>query len=125
MITKEFTPATAQQSAGFLNTKLLGTLGMLGSPMLLIEGFYAGFQQHGTDQFIGALGAIYMGGWLCPEALHLEIKDDGIGVPADHHAGVGLNSMRERAEELGGECIIEALPGGGSRVWARLPLGDL
>jgi signal transduction histidine kinase len=30
--------------------------------------------------------------------------------------------MRERAEELGGTCLVEALPAGGTRVWARLPL---
>ena len=31
--------------------------------------------------------------------------------------------MRERAAELGGTCVIEALPQGGTRVLARLPLG--
>jgi signal transduction histidine kinase len=57
-------------------------------------------------------------------ALELEITDDGMGLPADHPAGVGLTSMRERAAELGGTCAIEALPGGGTRVLARLPLPD-
>jgi signal transduction histidine kinase len=55
-------------------------------------------------------------------ALQLEICDDGIGLPSVHHAGVGLNSMRERAEELGGECQIEAGLDGGTRVFVRLPL---
>ena len=32
--------------------------------------------------------------------------------------------MRERAAELGGSCVIEPLPGGGTRVLARLPLPD-
>jgi signal transduction histidine kinase len=31
--------------------------------------------------------------------------------------------MRERAEELGGECVIENNPAGGVTVRARLPLG--
>jgi signal transduction histidine kinase len=52
----------------------------------------------------------------------LEIVDDGVGIPAGRSAGVGLSSMHERAEELGGGCIVEALPGGGTRVLARLPL---
>ena len=56
-------------------------------------------------------------GGLC-----LEITDDGDGLPADFHAGVGLTSMRERAAELGGECKIESHPEHGTRVWARLPL---
>ena len=54
--------------------------------------------------------------------LCLEITDDGDGLPADFHAGVGLTSMRERAAELGGECKIEPGTTHGTRVWARLPL---
>jgi signal transduction histidine kinase len=54
--------------------------------------------------------------------LIIEIIDDGDGLPADFHAGVGLTSMRERAQELGGECCIEASVPHGTRVWARLPL---
>jgi signal transduction histidine kinase len=54
--------------------------------------------------------------------LCLEITDDGDGLPADKRAGVGLTSMRERAEELGGEFNIEPGTIHGSRVWARLPL---
>jgi signal transduction histidine kinase len=56
------------------------------------------------------------------EALYLEIDDDGMGLPSARQAGVGLTSMRERAEELGGMCLVEALPAGGTRVRARLPL---
>jgi signal transduction histidine kinase len=53
--------------------------------------------------------------------LTVEIADDGGGVPADARPGIGLVSMRERAEELGGTCIVEALSGGGTRVRATLP----
>jgi signal transduction histidine kinase len=35
--------------------------------------------------------------------------------------GVGLVSMRERAEELGGTWTIEQVPTGGTRILARLP----
>lgn len=65
MITKEFTPLTGQQTTGLLNPKLLGILGMLGSPMLFIEGFYAGFHQHGTDQVVALLEIGYTTAWLC------------------------------------------------------------
>lgn len=54
-------------------------------------------------------------------ALSLQISDDGIGLSRDHHRGVGLNSMRERAEELGGQWVIEPAPNGGTRVKAELP----
>jgi signal transduction histidine kinase len=56
------------------------------------------------------------------QELYLEVTDDGNGLPNDHHAGVGLTSMRERALELGGECRIEPGPTHGIRVVARLPL---
>ena len=52
----------------------------------------------------------------------LEISDDGVGMPSGRSAGVGLSSMHERAEELGGACTVEALADGGTRVLARLPL---
>jgi len=53
--------------------------------------------------------------------LRLEIEDDGRGLTPDRGAGVGLSSMRERAEELGGTCVVEAIPAGGTRVRAELP----
>lgn len=56
------------------------------------------------------------------DILQLEICDDGAGLPADTRASVGINSMQERAAELGGTCVIESLPTGGTRVLARLPL---
>jgi two-component system, NarL family, sensor kinase len=55
-------------------------------------------------------------------ALRLSIEDDGAGLPANHRAGVGLASMRERAEELGGTFDIEPRPGGGACVQVVLPL---
>jgi signal transduction histidine kinase len=56
-------------------------------------------------------------------ALHFEVADDGRGLPQGRRAGVGLTSMRERAEELGGQCCVEPAPTGGTRVTASLPLG--
>jgi len=56
------------------------------------------------------------------EEVGLEIFDDGVGIPAERSAGVGLSSMRERASELGGSCIVERAPEGGTRVLVRLPL---
>ena len=60
---------------------------------------------------------------LDEDALRLEISDDGVGVGRDRGGtGVGLRSMRERAEELGGVCTVEPGAGGGTRVSASLPL---
>ncbi|WP_420631359.1 GAF domain-containing sensor histidine kinase [Candidatus Leptofilum sp.] len=54
--------------------------------------------------------------------LTVTIQDDGQGLSPKYQAGVGLNSMRERAEELNGRCMIQSLPEGGTQVQAQLPL---
>jgi signal transduction histidine kinase len=56
--------------------------------------------------------------------LEIAVSDDGIGLPKTHKAGVGLSSMRERAEEIGGTCVIEST-GNGTRVFAKLPISKL
>ena len=56
------------------------------------------------------------------EGVALDIFDDGVGIPDRHAAGVGLSSMRERAAELGGTCVIEPALEGGTRVSVGLPL---
>jgi signal transduction histidine kinase len=58
-------------------------------------------------------------------ALQLDIRDDGAGLPQDLRAGVGITSMRERADELGGTCVIESGAGHGTHVVARLPISGL
>ena len=50
------------------------------------------------------------------------VADRGTGLDRTARPGVGLSSMRERAEGLGGTCTVAARPGGGTRVEARLPL---
>jgi signal transduction histidine kinase len=60
------------------------------------------------------------GGWLV-----VTVTDDGCGVRADARPGVGLVSMRRRAEELGGALRVAraiAGPRPGTVVTARLPL---
>lgn len=54
--------------------------------------------------------------------LHIEVSDDGVGMATGATMGVGLRSMRERAEELGGMCVIEPAPSSGTRVRLSLPL---
>jgi signal transduction histidine kinase len=56
-------------------------------------------------------------------SLRMQVRDDGAGLPEGYRAGVGLQSMRERAAELGGGCVVESPPGGGTLISAWLPLG--
>jgi two-component system NarL family sensor kinase len=53
--------------------------------------------------------------------LKMEIKDDGIGLPKTYNQGIGLDSMRERAEELGGHLELFSSPQG-TRVCAEIPV---
>jgi signal transduction histidine kinase len=57
-------------------------------------------------------------------ALLVQIRDDGTGIPYPYQAGVGLRSMRERAEELGGTLEITPVHPHGTLVNARLPFAD-
>jgi signal transduction histidine kinase len=56
--------------------------------------------------------------------LMIEVTDDGVG-GADPTRGSGLRGLRDRIEALGGMLRIESPTGGGTRVAAELPLGQL
>lgn len=53
---------------------------------------------------------------------HLAIEDDGCGVGPGRNGGVGLASMRERAERLGGRFTLTSLTPG-TEVRVELPMG--
>lgn len=56
------------------------------------------------------------------DGLVVRIADDGRGLPALAGGGVGLDSMRARADELGGRFDVTPAAGGGTVVTATLPL---
>jgi signal transduction histidine kinase len=56
-------------------------------------------------------------------ALTLAVHDDGVGFdPAQ--PGLGVVGMTERAALAGGELAIASVPGAGTTIRARLPIGD-
>ena len=67
----------------------------------------------GAERIDGVLRA-------CEDALTLEVRDDGCGLPDVVAPGVGLASMQARAAELGGWCTVTPTVGG-TLVTARLP----
>jgi signal transduction histidine kinase len=57
-----------------------------------------------------------------PAAVTVRVSDDGRGFSARARRGVGVASMRERAEELGGWCTVSGgADGRGTTVFAHLP----
>lgn len=54
--------------------------------------------------------------------LIVTVNDDGVGIDPTRRPGVGMTSMRERTEELGGSFHIVSNEGGGTRVRASIPL---
>ena len=54
--------------------------------------------------------------------LELDVSDDGIGFADGARPGVGLRSMRERADELGGELRGRRGAACGTRIQIRLPV---
>jgi len=57
------------------------------------------------------------------ERLRLSVADDGRGISVSPTPGVGIASMRARAEELGGSLRVHRGAGGGTTVEAVLPIG--
>jgi len=59
------------------------------------------------------------------DRLIVAIDDDGHGIRTSSLPGLGLASMRERAEELGGTFDIDSAPGAGTRITAILPFAPV
>lgn len=56
------------------------------------------------------------------EWLILEVSDNGCGITQPRPDGIGLQTMHERAVEVGGRLLIETPAGGGTHLRAELPV---
>src|SRR6266851_6782156 len=72
----------------------------------------------------GARASVRIG--FAPQAVEIEVTDDGTGPPSDaaSEEGNGLRGIAERVGMLGGEWSAGARPEGGFALHARLPLAD-
>lgn len=63
---------------------------------------------------------------LRPSEIEVDVTDQGPGFNADSQIGVGLGllSMRERAESVGGVLSLRSTPTGGTQVHVRIPVED-
>ncbi len=55
----------------------------------------------------------------------LEVCDDGAGFDPNqlHRGGMGLGTMHERAQRIGGNLQIESMPGKGTKISVQVPAG--
>jgi signal transduction histidine kinase len=57
-----------------------------------------------------------------PDAVRLEVSDDGTGFDPDQvSGGYGLRGMYARVSEAGGTLAVASVPGAGTRVSAEVP----
>lgn len=60
---------------------------------------------------------------------HARVADTGRGFPVEEaiqaRTGIGLSSMRERVELLGGTLVVSSAPGAGATVEMSVPLGPV
>lgn len=60
-----------------------------------------------------------------PAVLCISVADDGVGfTPPAPRSGLGMKTMRERAESLGGILRVDSTPGAGTTVEVRIPLKE-
>jgi signal transduction histidine kinase len=58
------------------------------------------------------------------DSAHISVRDDGLGFDPAAGAetgGMGLRTMQERAERIGGALTIERIPTGGTAITVELP----
>jgi signal transduction histidine kinase len=67
---------------------------------------------------------IRLGVRLADASLTITVEDDGRGVlpPDPDHRGLGLESMQQRATDLGGTLEVAPQPGGGTCVTVTIPM---
>ncbi|MFE6595475.1 sensor histidine kinase [Streptomyces sp. NPDC057781] len=75
----------------------------------------ANIRKHAAASTVGVVLARH------EEVIELEITDDGCGFVVEESLGFGLNGMRKRLAEMGGELTVTSSVGDGTRVLASLP----
>jgi len=93
-------------------------------PNLLLQPLVENAVRHGVAT--RALpGRVEISAWRADARLHIEVSDDGPGLPASYQGkGLGLTNTRARLERLYGEqhsFRLENVPSGGVRVYIEIP----
>jgi NarL family two-component system sensor histidine kinase LiaS len=84
----------------------------------ILQESLANIARHSSAEFVDVVLRV-------DEVIQLVVKDDGQGFDTQvEHAGMGLQSMRERAESLAGSFKIDSIPGEGTCVSVTFPINS-
>lgn len=97
-------------------------------PNMLLQPLIENSIKHGLGPKIDG-GTIWLRSAVRGGRLHIELEDDGIGIPEEQmpeifQRGIGVNNVHERLRVLYGNefhMAIEGRPGGGTRVHIQIP----
>ena len=56
------------------------------------------------------------------KSLEVRVRDDGRGISADLQRGQGMTTMKRRAKQIEGQCLVESRPGFGVVISLTVPL---
>ncbi len=56
------------------------------------------------------------------KSLEVRVRDDGRGISADLQRGQGMTTMKRRAKQIDGQCLVESRPGFGVVISLTVPL---
>jgi len=57
------------------------------------------------------------------QVLSLYIEDDGIGYTKRFaETGIGIKNIKSRTKKMGGTCVIEGIPGEGTKIYISVPI---
>ena len=56
------------------------------------------------------------------QTLEVRVRDDGRGISADLQRGQGMTTMKRRAKQIEGQCLVESRPGFGVVISLTVPL---
>lgn len=55
-------------------------------------------------------------------SLRILVRDDGRGISVDLRQGLGMTTMKRRAKQVDGQCLVESRPGAGVVISLTVPL---
>jgi len=86
----------------------------------IIQETLANVARHSQSENVG-VSLVFNG-----QIVKVTVSDDGVGFDVEHQAnGMGLRTIKERAESIGGEVLIESAPGKGTDVIITVPFNGV